>query len=85
MDIQAHLPPALAALHNFIWKHDLISLILLMMRIHSQGHTRGGPAAAAEEGQLAEGLAEAAEKQQANERWDRIAWEMWTQYQAELL
>jgi hypothetical protein len=48
-------------------------------------HGGGGPAAAAEAGQLAEGLAGAAEKWQANERQDRIAQEMWTQYQAELL
>jgi hypothetical protein len=45
----------------------------------------GGADTAVEGGQLAEGLAGIAERRQASERRDRIAQEMWTQYQAELL
>jgi hypothetical protein len=79
--------PSLAALHNFIWKNDPSDLADIANDKDPQPgmHGRGGPAAAAKAGQLAEGLAGAVEKWQANERQDRIAQEMWTQYQAELL
>jgi hypothetical protein len=84
MEIQARLPPALAALHNFIRKHDPDDLADFDDVEDPQPGTRtAGPPA--EEGQLAEGLPSAAERQQAHERRDKIAQEMWMQYQAELL
>ena len=84
MDVQARLPPALAAVHNFIWKYDSSDITDFDDVEDPQPRTCGeGPVAA--EGQLAGGLPEVAERRQANERWGRIAQEMWVQYQAELL
>jgi hypothetical protein len=84
MDIQAHVPPALAALHNFIWKYnpDDIADFDNVEDLQPGAHMEGP--AAAEEGQLADGLPGAAEREQTNERQDKIAQEMWTQYPAEL-
>jgi len=84
MDIQARLPPALAALHNFIRKHDPDDIADFDNVDDPQPGARAEGPAAAEEGQLAEGLPRAAERRQTNERRDRIAREMWIQYQAEL-
>jgi hypothetical protein len=84
MDIQAHLPPALAALHNFIRKHNPDDIANFNNVEDPQPGARAGGPAAAEEGQLAEGLPRAAERRQTNERQDMIAQAMWAQYQAEL-
>ena len=82
MDLQARLPPALAALHNFIRKHDPDDIADFDdVEDPQPGACAEGPA---EEGQLAEGLPRVAERRQTNERRDRIAQEMWVQYQAEL-
>lgn len=85
MDIQARLPPGLAALHNFIRKHDPDDIADFDDIEDPQPGARveEGPAAA-EEGQLAEGLPRAAERRRTNERRDRIAQDMWIQYRAEL-
>ena len=84
MDIQARVPPALATLHNFIRKYDPDNIADFDNVDDPQpGAHMEGPAAA-EEGQLADGLPGVAEREQTNERQDRIAQEMWTQYQAEL-
>lgn len=86
MDVQARLPPALAALHNFIRQHDPDDMADVDDNIDDpQPGTRAEPPVAPAEGQLAGGIAGAAERRQANERRDKIAQEMWTQYQAELL
>jgi DDE superfamily endonuclease len=77
MSIQALIPPALAALHNFIRQYDpdeihayddddLIDL--QMDDLESSGV-------------LGTGLVTPAETLRANERRDRIAGEMWAQYQ----
>jgi len=58
MDIQTCLPPALAALHNFIQKHDPDDL----NDIDDVEDPQPGMCA---EGQLAEGVPRAAERQQA--------------------
>ena len=84
MDIQAHFPPALAALHNFIRKHDPDDIADFDNIDDPQPGARAEGPAAAEEGQLAEGLPRAAERRQTNERRDRIVQEMWVQYQTEL-
>ena len=84
MDLQADLPPVLTALHNLIRKHDPDDIANFKdVEDPQPGAFAEGPAAA-EEGQLPEGLPRAAERQQTNERWDRIVQEMWVQYQAEL-
>jgi DDE superfamily endonuclease len=79
MTIQALIPPALAALHNFIWQYDPEEihtydndkLVDPQMDVHDQEFA----------GELGTGLVLLAEMLQANERWDRIADEMWEQYQ----
>ena len=83
MDVQTHLPPALAALHNFIRKYDGDDIADFDDVEDPQPGARM-EGLAAEEGQLAEGLPGAAERQQASGRRDRIAQELWTAYQAEL-
>ena len=74
MDIQTHLFPALAALHNFIWKHNPNDL----NDIDDIEDPQPGMHA---EGQLAEGVPRVAERQQAISRQSEIAQEMWLQYQ----
>ena len=83
MDIQAHLPPTLAALHNFIQKHDPDDLADYESIEDPQPGTHAeGPA---EEGSLAEGILRTVERQLANQRQAEITWDMWVQYQDELL
>ena len=83
MDVQAHLPPALAAVHNFIRKYNS-SNITDFDDVEDPQPGMCGEGSVAAEGQLAGGLPEVAERRQANERWGRIAQEMWAQYQEEL-
>jgi len=61
MDIQTRLPPALTALHNFIQKHDPNNLNDIDNIEDPQPGTHA-------EGQLAEGVPRAAERQQAISR-----------------
>ena len=83
MDIQAHFPPTLAALHNFTQKHnpedlaDYESIEDPQHRTHTEG-----PAA---EGSLVERIPRTAERHLANQRQAAIAQDMWVQYQDELL
>ena len=81
MDQQARLPPALAAIHNFIHTYDLHDL-------HDCGnaedpqpglHAVGGVA----EGQLSIGVPGAAERRLTDVRQSGIAQDMWEQYRAE--
>jgi hypothetical protein len=79
MDIQARLPPALAALHNFIRKHDPDDLADYEDAEDPDPGARAvGPVA---EGELARGLPRVGEREQVNLRRDRIAQDMWAQYQ----
>jgi hypothetical protein len=82
MDTQTRLPPALAALHNFIRKHDPDDINDFDDVEDEQPGTRTEEPA--REGQLADGLAGVAERRQASDRRDRIAQELWAGYQAEL-
>ena len=83
MDIQACLPPALAALHNFIWKHDPEDLAdYKSIEDPQPGTCAEGPAA---EGSLTEGILRTVERQLANQRQADITWDMWVQYQDKLL
>jgi hypothetical protein len=78
MDIQALIPPALAALHNFIREWD-------PEEIHVYGNDElpnftvfPHPECV---GELAIGPVTSQERVRANERRDKIAGEMWEQYQ----
>ena len=79
MDYQAHIPAALAAIHNFIHIHDPD---VIKGFVEADDIERGF--FAGEAGELAEGQTRTAEKRRANTRQDGIAAEIWEQYQAEL-
>lgn len=74
MDLQACLPAALAAIHNFI--RDPIDLddFKEALDIEPGWHS----------GDLADGVPQRAEKERANRRCDEIADAMWVQYQQHL-
>ena len=74
LDIVARLPPALAALHNFIRIHDPDEIGEFLQEDPVE------PRPVARE--LADGFPNAAERQAANVRQDEIAQAMWAQYQA---
>ena len=78
MDIQACLPPALTAIHNFICKHDLDDY--KDVEDPQLGLCVAGGVG---EGQLLAGHPKVAERRQANARQNRIAKDMWEQYIAE--
>jgi hypothetical protein len=85
MDKQARLPPALAALHNFIRKHDPDDMADFDNDIDDpQPGTRVERPAAADEGELSAGPTGVVERRESNDRRNEIAREMWIQYQAEL-
>ena len=73
LDIVARLPPALAALHNFIHIHDPNEICDFL-----QDNSDLEPGYM---GELAEGFPDAVERQAANTRRDEIAQAMWIQYQ----
>jgi len=76
MDLQARLPAALAAIHNFIRMQDPEELAdFVDMEDTERGFVSG---------ELATGQPRRAERDQANVRRDAIASAMWVQYQAEL-
>ena len=75
LDIVARLPPALAALHNFIRINDP-NEISDFLQENSDPEPEPGSA-----GELAGGFPNAAERQAANARRDEIAQAMWIQYQ----
>lgn len=77
LDIVARLPPALAALHNFIRIHDPNEISDFL-----QEDLDLEPGCGRETGELADGFPNAAERQAANARRDEIAQAMWIQYQA---
>ena len=78
MQIQAQIPAALAALHNFIWQYDPKEICMFkdnqpfdfLMCAHLESA-----------GELGRGQVRLDERTQANERHDRIAAAMWEQYQ----
>ena len=76
MDLQARLPPALAAIHNFIRDLDPTDLNDFQEAEDAQPGWRSGD--------LAEGIPQNAERRRANSRRDRIAEDMWQQYQRHL-
>jgi hypothetical protein len=84
MDIQARVPPAMAALHNFILKHDSMEWedILDMEMADPNPGVREG--ADFDFGDVAEGPADDVEKERSEARRDEIAAAMWESYQAVL-
>ena len=81
MGTQARLPRALAAIHNFIRKHDPHDLDDYEDIEDPQPGLRAAGEVA--EGQLSAGLPRAAERRRANAICDRIAQDLWAQYRAE--
>ncbi len=75
MDIQSRIPPALAALHNFILKHDSVDREDILEDLDISDPDLGDC------GDLAEEIPDQAEKECANSLRDTIAKEMWVSYQ----
>ena len=76
MDLQAHLPPALAAIHNFIRDLDPNDLNDFPEAEDIQPGWRSGD--------LADGLPRRPERERATNRRDDITNAMWVQYQQHL-
>jgi len=79
MDIQARIPPAMAAIHNFILDHDAQEEEEIS---ETPDPNPGNLPAEWDFGTLARGPPNRAEKAYAKEKRDRIAQEMWDSYQA---
>ncbi|KAJ6537447.1 hypothetical protein DFH09DRAFT_1091030 [Mycena vulgaris] len=81
MSVQARIPPAMAALHNFILKHDSEEWDdILDMEIEDPATGTRGPNQD-RFGHLAEGPTDPMEKARSEARRDRIAQAMWVSYQ----
>ena len=76
MEIQAWIPPALCALHNFIHYHDP-SDITDFDDVCNHG-------VGLELGELATSAVGPPEQERAGARWDQIVNDMWVQYQQSL-
>jgi hypothetical protein len=76
MDLQARLPAALAAIHNFIRDLDPADLFDFQETSDIEPGWRSGD--------LADGLPKRAERERASNRRDEIAEAMWVQYQQHL-
>lgn len=82
MDIQALIPPALAALHNFIRDYDPDEIHIYDNDYHLDEQFDPQMGLRCESlGELGTGPATAVERDRANERRDKIAADMWDQYQ----
>lgn len=82
MDIQARIPPALAAIHNFILKHDSLEWEDILKTVTEDPNP--GTRANNEDvdfGDLADGPADDIEKTRSEARRDGIAQAMWESYQ----
>lgn len=73
MEVQARIPPALAATHNFICDHDPDEIFEFEEAFDPQPGVYGD---------LGDGPARRAEVVRATSRRDQIAEAMWTSYQA---
>ncbi|KAG6850243.1 hypothetical protein H0H93_015795 [Arthromyces matolae] len=80
MDIQAMIPPALAAVQNYILNHDSKEASLLSDLLDPVPGAL--PPTEQNFGSLAQGPARRAEKSCANAFWDQVAQEMWESYQS---
>ncbi|KAI0246948.1 hypothetical protein BJV78DRAFT_1101525, partial [Lactifluus subvellereus] len=75
MAVQAHIPPGLAAIHNFICIYDPEEILDFDYISEDPGPSFGS---------VALGPANLAEREEATAERDRIAQAMWTGYQEEL-
>jgi hypothetical protein len=84
MDLQARIPPALTALHNYIIKYDPIEQETLNTE-HIQDPTPGNfPTIVNRFGTFSRGPPSITEKARAKNKRDGIAQAMWENYQAYL-
>lgn len=83
MGLQACIPPALAAIHNFIQHHDPAKIDEYHEFRQRMMESEPGEWAHVE-GVLATEIPGMAERNQANMRRDQMASAMWAQYQQEL-
>jgi hypothetical protein len=74
MQVQAKIPPGMAAVHNFIRMHD-------PEEINSFAHILAPSLAEEQFGKLAEGVPSRAERERAAIDRDDIAEDMWADYQ----
>jgi len=81
MDVQARLPIALCAIHNFIRRYDPEAFFDLEFTEGDLSTEPGGD----EPGVLGDGPANAAERRRADQRCNNIAQDMWEDYQCELV
>jgi len=81
MDIQAKVPPALAASHNFIMDHDPGHINDYLEDNEDNLDPNPGQPLENEFGTLADGAVMQAEKDRATEKRDNIAQAMWNDYQ----
>lgn len=79
MDIQAHIPPALCALHNFIMKYNPTDVEEYLDDLWPTDLNCGIWDSSM--GNLAEDRVDHTERNQANAFRDQIAQQMWDQYQ----
>ena len=80
MDIQARIPIALCAIHNFVCRFDPDALFDPELTEGDLSAELGGD----ELGVLSDGPADVAERRRADQHRDNIAQDMWEDYQQEL-
>ena len=80
MDVQAAIPAALCAIHNFIQQVDPEMFFTPEFQVHHLECTQEDDGDVAAAGALAEGPVDAAEQRRADERRDHIAEVMWQDY-----
>jgi hypothetical protein len=80
MSIQSHIPTALVALHNFIRHYDPKEIDMYHDPTAEFDLEVLEMAITASLGELGTGPALVAERNDVNERWDRITCDMWVQY-----
>lgn len=80
MDIQARVPTATAAMHNFILEHDSAEWDTIL-RMDVEDPNPGTWGADGDFGALARGATSEQEKERSEDRRDGIADAMWESYQ----
>jgi hypothetical protein len=78
MNVQVRIPPALAAIHNFIMDHDLEDIKDFAEFLEETRQEVPLPEAHRE---LAEGMPGRDERRRASEYQDEVAQQMWDDYQ----
>jgi hypothetical protein len=76
MDIQAQIPPALCAIHNFIRRHDPDEIQDILDNTFDEDDGGGDMFV----GHLAAGPPDDEARNRANDKWDKIAEAMWNDY-----